>query len=215
MNPAAIPSYEGVEVCPGAAGGKQWTGMAYSPMTRWATCRRLRTAPRSSTTASRAKAKGLPAGPDGFRYLAGQAYGKVMAIDPANGQAKWEVKTRSPMSASMLATAGGLVFTGDAEGNVVAYDDRTGDAAVVVSDRLRHPKRPRGVHGRRRRVHRRRVRTGRRGRRLHGAWARRGSATTAAAAPCSSSGSSSRTPRRRFTEARERRDKVNDAPRGS
>jgi alcohol dehydrogenase (cytochrome c) len=30
------------------------------------------------------------------------------------------------MSASMLATAGGLVFTGDAEGNVVAYDDRTG-----------------------------------------------------------------------------------------
>jgi len=30
------------------------------------------------------------------------------------------------MSASMLATAGGLVFTGDAEGNVVAYDDSNG-----------------------------------------------------------------------------------------
>ena len=52
---------------------------------------------------------------------------EVMAIDPANGEVKWQLNTRSPMSASMLATGGGLVFTGDAEGNVVAYDDRSGE----------------------------------------------------------------------------------------
>jgi alcohol dehydrogenase (cytochrome c) len=127
VNAAAIPSYEGVEVCPGAAGGKQWTGMAYSPITRWAYLPVIENCATYFNYGVRAKEKGLPPGPDGFRYLPGQAFGKVMAIDPANGDMKWEVRMRSPVSASMLASAGGLVFTGDAEGNVLAYDDRTGD----------------------------------------------------------------------------------------
>jgi len=126
INPRAIPTYDGVDVCPGAAGGKQWTGMAFSPVTRWAYIPAIENCATFFNYGIDARAKGLPAGPDGFRYLAGQAFGKVMAIDPASGETKWEVKTRSPMSASMLVTAGGLVFTGDAEGNMVAYDDRTG-----------------------------------------------------------------------------------------
>ena len=42
------------------------------------------------------------------------------------GQIKWDVATRSPMVAGCLATAGGLVFTGDAEGFFSAYDAETG-----------------------------------------------------------------------------------------
>ncbi len=126
VNPGAIPSYEGVEVCPGAAGGKQWTGMAYSPLTRLAYLPVIENCAMYFNYGVRAKAQGLPPGPSGFRYIPGQAFGKVIAVDPATGDIKWSVKTRSPMSASTLATAGGLVFTGDAEGNVVAYDDRTG-----------------------------------------------------------------------------------------
>ena len=38
------------------------------------------------------------------------------------GKSKWEVATRSPMVAGVLATGGGLVFTGDAEGFFTAYD---------------------------------------------------------------------------------------------
>ena len=41
-------------------------------------------------------------------------------------EAKWTVETRSPMVAGVLATAGGLVFTGDAEGFLTAYDAETG-----------------------------------------------------------------------------------------
>ncbi len=44
------------------------------------------------------------------------------------GKIKWEVNTRSPMVAGVLATAGGLVFTGDAEGYFTAYDAETGKA---------------------------------------------------------------------------------------
>jgi alcohol dehydrogenase (cytochrome c) len=50
-----------------------------------------------------------------------------MAIQPNTGEVAWEVKTRSPMGAGMLATAGGLVFTGDAEGNFTAYDAKNGN----------------------------------------------------------------------------------------
>ena len=34
VNPEAIPTIEGVTVCPGAAGGKEWNAMAYSPVTQ-------------------------------------------------------------------------------------------------------------------------------------------------------------------------------------
>ena len=127
INPAAIPSYEGVDVCPGAAGGKQWTGMAYSQLTHLAYLPVIENCATFYSFGVKAKEQGLPPGPSGFKYLPGKAFGKVMAIDPNNGNKVWEVKTRSPMSASMLATAGALVFTGDAEGNLLAYDDRNAD----------------------------------------------------------------------------------------
>ncbi len=127
VNPEAIPTYEGVEVCPGASGGKQWTGMAYSPLTRLAYLPVIENCAEFFNYGVKAKAKGLPPGPDGFRYLAGKAYGMVMAIDVDTGDAVWEVKTRSPMSAGVLVTAGRLVFTGDAEGNLLSYDADTGE----------------------------------------------------------------------------------------
>jgi alcohol dehydrogenase (cytochrome c) len=68
----------------------------------------------------------LPPKPDGFKYIPNEAYGKVMAIQPNTGEIAWEVRTRTPMGGGMLATGGGLVFTGDAEGNFAAYDDENG-----------------------------------------------------------------------------------------
>ncbi len=127
LNSGAIPSYEGVEVCPGAAGGKQWTGMAYSPRTHRVYLPVIENCAVFYNYGVKAREQGLPPGPSGFKYIPGEAFGKVMAIDPDTGEADWEVRTRSPMSASMLATAGGLVFTGDAEGNLLAYDDESGE----------------------------------------------------------------------------------------
>jgi outer membrane protein assembly factor BamB len=73
-----------------------------------------------------AKKKGLPPGPNGFRYLPGKAFGKVMAIRADTGEPAWEVKTRTPMATGMLATAGQLLFTGDAEGSFQAFDAENG-----------------------------------------------------------------------------------------
>ena len=61
-----------------------------------------------------------------------------MAINPLTGEKKWEIPlTDLPSSAGMLATGGGLVFTGRLTGEFVALDEN-GRNAVAVQDRLQH-----------------------------------------------------------------------------
>ncbi|MBM3786691.1 MAG: PQQ-dependent dehydrogenase, methanol/ethanol family [Acidobacteria bacterium] len=127
IDTAKISSYEGVEVCPGAAGGKEWNAMAYSPLSRLVYVPVIENCAIFSNYGVEAKAKGLKPGPSGFRYLPGQAYGKVMAIRADTGERAWEQRMRTPMGSGMLATAGQLVFTGDAEGHLLAYDAETGE----------------------------------------------------------------------------------------
>jgi alcohol dehydrogenase (cytochrome c) len=127
FDPAAFPTYEGVTVCPGAAGGKEWNAMAYSPVTGLVYVPAIENCAVFTNYGIKAKEQGLPPGPSGFRYLDGKAYGKVMAIRVDTGEPAWEVKLRTPAGAGILATAGGLVFTGDAEGNLLAYDAATGE----------------------------------------------------------------------------------------
>ncbi|MGO9539253.1 MAG: PQQ-binding-like beta-propeller repeat protein, partial [Terriglobales bacterium] len=52
--------------------------------------------------------------------------GFLKAVDPATGEIKWKFEHTSPTWSGVLSTAGGLVFTGDAEGNFVALDAAAG-----------------------------------------------------------------------------------------
>ncbi len=52
--------------------------------------------------------------------------GFLKAIDPATGEIKWKFEHTSPTWSGVLSTAGGLVFTGDAEGNFIAIDAASG-----------------------------------------------------------------------------------------
>jgi alcohol dehydrogenase (cytochrome c) len=55
-----------------------------------------------------------------------RAWGALRAIDPTTGERKWEFPYISPSTAGVLTTAAGLAFTGDAEGNFLALDSRSG-----------------------------------------------------------------------------------------
>jgi alcohol dehydrogenase (cytochrome c) len=53
--------------------------------------------------------------------------GAFVAINPVTGEKKWEIPLIDlPGSAGMLATGGGLVFTGKLTGEFVALDELTG-----------------------------------------------------------------------------------------
>jgi alcohol dehydrogenase (cytochrome c) len=57
----------------------------------------------------------------------GDVLGHLVAINPLTGEKKWEIPlTGVPSSAGMLATAGGLVFTGQLTGEFIALDQETG-----------------------------------------------------------------------------------------
>jgi alcohol dehydrogenase (cytochrome c) len=52
--------------------------------------------------------------------------GELRGMDIRSGKATWQVRTPAPMNTAALTTAGGLVFGGDWDRNVYAYDARTG-----------------------------------------------------------------------------------------
>jgi len=53
--------------------------------------------------------------------------GHFLAMNPLTGQRKWEIPlTDLPSSAGMLATGGGLIFTGKLTGEFIALDEDTG-----------------------------------------------------------------------------------------
>jgi glucose dehydrogenase len=53
-------------------------------------------------------------------------YGALRAIDPTTGERKWEITYNDAGWAGVLATAGGVVFSGDHEGNFFAADSTNG-----------------------------------------------------------------------------------------
>ena len=58
----------------------------------------------------------------------GDLLGHFVAINPLTGQKEWEIPlTDFPSSAGMLATGGGLLFTGKLTGEFLALDQATGD----------------------------------------------------------------------------------------
>lgn len=122
------PTAKGSRVCPGAAGATNWMSPTYDPQTKlfYVTAREQC----DIFTTSRQPYE------QGHAYY-GSAYfpnddtepfwGALRAIDPLSGKLKWEFAHPSPTWAGVLSTAGGLVFTGDAEGNFIALEASGGD----------------------------------------------------------------------------------------
>jgi alcohol dehydrogenase (cytochrome c) len=126
-NDQSSPTPEGRTVCPGALGATNWMSPSFDSrtdlfyVTAREQCDIFSTAPQPYDV--------------GHAYY-GSAYfpsdkaepywGALRAIDPANGEVKWEFRHLSPTWSGVLSTAGGLLFTGDAEGNFIALDASSG-----------------------------------------------------------------------------------------
>ncbi|CAN7526971.1 PQQ-binding-like beta-propeller repeat protein [Bradyrhizobium sp. LjRoot220] len=119
-------------LCPAIAGGISWNSGAYSPKNglfyrigqEW--CMELTV---EKTTPILEPMAQLNLGAT-FKIVAppdGPARGHLSARDPVTGAKKWEVAYKQPPLASVLATAGNLVFVPDAEGIVHAYNADTGE----------------------------------------------------------------------------------------
>ncbi|HTB14166.1 MAG TPA: PQQ-dependent dehydrogenase, methanol/ethanol family [Bryobacteraceae bacterium] len=118
------PTEEGKRTCPGMGGGHNWQATAYSPQTGLYYF--------TSTERCMLFYKTKQEFVEGQWYQASTigrdepGNGRIEAIDPKTGKLEWFFETVTSPTGGMLATAGGLVFAGDAEGYLIALDGRTG-----------------------------------------------------------------------------------------
>ena len=119
----ASPTLQGHMVCPGALGSTNFMPPTYSPQTGtfYVTardqCDIFSTAPQPYEPGHAFYGSAYFPSEDSEPYL-----GFLKAIDPATGQIKGTFQHTSPTWSGVLSTAGGLVFSGDAEGNFIAFD---------------------------------------------------------------------------------------------
>ena len=62
-----------------------------------------------------------------FKVIPGERqYGNITAVDYNTGKIKWQVETEQPMIGGIMATAGGILFTGEGNGTFSALDSANG-----------------------------------------------------------------------------------------
>jgi len=116
-------------VCPSVLGGKSWNQTAYSPGTGWLyvpvieMCNDLIVRREEQAEEGKVSTGGnwVMKPPPGDKLR-----GYLAAFDPVTGKRHWVTPVTTWIVASLLATAGDVVFTGDPEGNFFALDARTG-----------------------------------------------------------------------------------------
>lgn len=121
-----LPTADGARMLPGANGGVEWSPMAIDPTERLSYAINLHQ-PMTYTVRSTPY-------PEGKLWLGGsfdvipeeQQWGNVTAVDYDTGKISWQVRTAQPMIGGVLATAGGLLFTGEGNGLFKAYDSKNG-----------------------------------------------------------------------------------------
>ena len=114
-------------ICPSVSGARSWpatsyspqSGLLYVPLTEW--CNTF--------------------GPQGFKLLSSGVgltsadhpvatesgkMGRLQAMDPGGRKLGWHADLPAPLSTSALATAGGVVFVGDLDPSLRAFDARDG-----------------------------------------------------------------------------------------
>ena len=126
LMPNSEPSPEGAHVCPGLAGAANWMAPSYNPQTGWfyfpvrEQCDVFYSSP--------------PVYIEGKAYWGsvfrgqteGKEWGLLKALDPLTGATQWDFRYhRSPWGGT-LATSGGVIFSGDEDGYLMAFDAKTG-----------------------------------------------------------------------------------------
>ena len=125
-NKEASPTLEGHTVCPGALGTTNFMAPAYDPQTKLFYVTARDQCDIFSTAAQPYEAGHAFYGSAYFPSEEAEPFlGFLKAIDPATGQVKGKFQHTSPTWSGVLSTAGGLVFSGDAEGNFIAFEAST------------------------------------------------------------------------------------------
>jgi quinohemoprotein ethanol dehydrogenase len=125
-------------VTPGPSGAHGWQPMAFDPATKlvfipvmlttypFVPQRGWKPAAMGPNTGTDTAASAIPADSVVRTFAAKVTKGELVAWDPVAQTERWRVPMAGPWNGGLLATAGGLVFQGNAAGEFAAYETATG-----------------------------------------------------------------------------------------
>ena len=133
INPALEPEAGKAKfMCPSPLGARNWpatavdptSGVLYTPMVEF--CTDYRYNPRD---AAKTAAGGVDISFSGMlpRPDNDGKFSRLTAMDLKTGKVRWMRRQRAPLASAVLATGGGLVFTGDRDRYFRALDEATGE----------------------------------------------------------------------------------------
>ena len=132
--PGLSPTYEGIMVSPPITGGTNWYSPGYSQQTGLFYV--------TSFDGEQIFFKRDEEYEEGERFTGGGGryaqpmdafHSSIRAIDPATAEIQWEFPIMPRSSAGITTTAGGLVFTGSADGYFFALNAETGEELWNIS----------------------------------------------------------------------------------
>lgn len=127
QNMFAKATTEGVVIYPGILGGANWSPVSIDEASQHVFVAGIHSPIKYTLHESAGKDGAAP-----IRYAASEPtndprWGTLSAIDLATGKISWQNKTAQPLLGGVLATAGGLLFTGEGNGHFNAYNNQTGE----------------------------------------------------------------------------------------
>ncbi|WP_404711851.1 PQQ-binding-like beta-propeller repeat protein [Sphingomonas sp. MMS24-J13] len=127
VDPALLPGRDRTRfICPHSGGGRNWTPTAFDQASRtiFVTARDV------CMDMVPAEGKGFLSSGVNIDYAppakGDGRYGLLQALDMQAGKIRWAHRQRAPYTMGVLATAGGLLFTGSVDRQFIAYDQATG-----------------------------------------------------------------------------------------
>jgi alcohol dehydrogenase (cytochrome c) len=120
------PNEQGTRTCPDLGGGTNFMSPSYDPASRLFFVTARETCATYFAFDQEFKV--------GIQWMAGgtvrprdqKNWGALRAIDPITAERKWEFRYPTTSASGVLSTASGVVFAGDGDGNLLAFESTTG-----------------------------------------------------------------------------------------
>lgn len=131
---------KGTRFCPGTTGSSVWNGPSFNPelnliyVNSVDICNTMRLNPHPSKGVIGTPYTGaIPSEPFGKPDPKSKWKGWVTAVDADTGFVRWKHLMKAPVPGAITSTAGGIVFSGDLNGSVLAFDGKSGKVLFVDS----------------------------------------------------------------------------------
>ncbi len=133
INPDTYPDLENTQtICPDALGARNWPPTTFDPETKMSYMPLIETCmtfgpPGESRGGFQLLTSGVTIGEADHPAAADGKIARIQAMDVGYRETAWSHDLEAPLTTSLLVTGGGLLFSGDLEPSLKAFDAKTGE----------------------------------------------------------------------------------------